>query len=260
MKTLLLSICLLFTLSSCATKFVKFTEKGNDVFPSENLRKFLKNTPAPKVVIRTTDQRTKVVSGTYSEKSKAFGNSHSFGSSAFGNSMGTANYIETEISYENLYNVMEREFMRNGFVVRDRQLFDQIVSNNDNTADYSKLKEKSDTDIIVEVSRIDMDVLYETNKYYTDKGREGVMNYDYKRYGTSIEFKVILIENNELAGTYTFNYTPCNEKYPCIINEKFEENWRKAKKGKIGYERVEQNQVEEFVKFATNHLIQTMRG
>src|SRR5690606_24864106 len=124
-----------------------------------------------------------------------------------------------------------KEFMRNGFVVRDRQLFAQIISNDNNTVDYSKLKKNADTDIIVEVSRLDMDVLYETNKFYTDKGKNGTLPYDYKMYGASVEFKVILIENNDLAGTYTFNYAPCNEKYPCIINDDFIKNWQKAKRG-----------------------------
>ena len=80
------------------------------------------------------------------------------------------------------------------------------------TSDYSKIKELTNTDIILEVVNIDPSVLYTTNKVTTvtaKKETENIGSVDYKEKGASVEYKVILVKNNEIAGTYKFNYKPC---------------------------------------------------
>lgn len=160
-----------------------------------------------------------------------------------------------------MYDAIEKELLKQGFTFRDRQLFNQVISNNDNNSDYSKLTSKTDTDLIIELSKLDSKILYETNKFYTDKGKEGVLNYNYKRYGATVEFKIVLMKNNEFAGTYTFNYTPCNSEFPCLIDEKFNKKWKSIQKGKKPtYEVVETNALEEFIRNATKQLVESMRS
>ena len=147
-----------------------------------------------------------------------------------------------------------------GFIVRDRQLFNQIVENEDNNIDYKQLKDKSDTELIIELIKIDPSILYETNKYYDNKNNEKVDKYKKRRrYGASIEFKIVMISTNEFAGVYKFNYTPCVE--GCVISTSYKDQIyeRNKKKGEKGYEGVEKNILEDFVKNATKQLVDEMR-
>ncbi len=227
-KNIVLSIiifcCTLLT--NCGgTKFVKFPEKQNEVYPSPNLKSFLKDNKNPKVVLRIPSNKSEV---TTSEN---------------------RNY---------LYDAIEKELLKNGFIVRDRQLFSQVLSNTDNSADYSKLKERTNTDLIIELSKLNTEILYETNKYKTSKGKEGLLSYIYKRYGAEVEFKIILMKDNEFAGTYTFNYSPCG-KYPCEINSDFKKNWYQAQRGKKEFEKIEKDHLSEFIETATQQLVNSMR-
>lgn len=228
-----LLVSILF-LNCSGTKSIKFANQKDEIYPSENLKTFLKNNKSPKVVLRTPSAKANI---TATE---------------------TKNVIENS-NY--LYDAIEKELLKLGFTVRDRQLFNQVVLNNDNNTDYSKLTEKTDTELIIELSKLDSEVLYETNKYYTDKGTTGVLSYDYKRYGATVEFKIILMKNNEFAGTYTFNYSPCSNEYPCIINESFNKKWKALQRGKTPtYEVVEKSDMERFIREATAQLVESMRN
>lgn len=226
--TTLLSIAMLcLILTNCSSvKFIKFTEQPNEIYPSENLKSFLKNNKNPRVVLRIPSTK--------------------------------AGVTESETNTV-LYDAIEKELLKQGFTVRDRQLFNQVISNSDNNTDYSKLTEKTDTDLIIELSKLESKVVYQTNKYYTDKGKEGLLDYEYKRYGAIVEFKIVLMKKNEFAGTYTFNFSPCNPKYPCQINEDFTKRWKKIQKSKLGYEEVEKSALEDFIRNAAKQLVQQMR-
>ena len=62
-----------------------------------------------------------------------------------------------------LFNAIEKELLRENFRVRDRGLFNELLSKSQ-TSDYSKIKELTNTDIILEVVNINPSVLYTTNK------------------------------------------------------------------------------------------------
>ncbi len=230
-KTILSLILLLAISYSCSTtKTVKFTEKQDDIIKTESLKTFLEKTKNPKVVLRVNH----------------------------------ASYTVTEdenIDY--LFNTIENQLLASGFVVRDRQLFNQIIENDDNTIDYEVLKTKSDTDLIIELIKLDPKVIYRTNKYY-DKNNAQKVETDiekYKWYGASVEFKVVLINSNEFAGVYKFNYTPCVE--GCMIKKSLKELEKERKikeeEKKKGYEGVEKNELESFIKLATIQLVEEMR-
>tara|TARA_R110002072_G_scaffold66499_4_gene164009 strand:+ start:39596 stop:40297 length:702 start_codon:yes stop_codon:yes gene_type:complete len=232
MKTInYLFLILFFTIiSSCSsTKILKFEKQKDDIFTTPTLKEFLDTNKNPKVVLRVND----------------------------------ASYTVTEgENVDYLYNAIENQLLASGFVVRDRQLFNQIIGNDDNNIDYSKLKEKSDTDLIIELTKIDPRVVYQTNKFYTKDNEERVEKYTKReRFGANVEFKVILIESNEFAGIYKFNYAPCED--GCIISKSrtqlAQEMKERKKKTKEGYEGVERDTLELFMKDATRKLVKEMR-
>ncbi len=217
--------------ASCSsTKTIKFSDQPNDVYTTDNLKEFLDKNKSPKVVLRvpnaavtTTDQEN--------------------------------------VDY--LYNSIENQLLSSGFVVRDRQLFNQIIGNDNNSIDYEKIKEKSDTDLIIELTKLDPSILYETNTYYDKKDREKTEKEGtHERYGASVEFKVVSIANNEYAGMYKFNYTPCTE--GCVISKSFKDIRKELKELKKQeeepYEGVEQDVLEDFIKDATKKLVSEMRS
>lgn len=229
MKYFIYFLIIAFSVSCSSTKSVRFTQKKNDIFTNENLKTFLASHKNPKVVLRVP-----FVSRDVTE--------------------------QDDNSY--LYNAIENELLSNGFIVRDRQLFNQIIANSENNVDYEVLKQKSDTDLIIELSQLKRDILYETNKYYDQNGREkveSVIKYEY--FGALVEFKVIIVENNEYAGTYRFNYTPCTD--PCVVSisqRDYEKMQKEKKKNKpVGYEGVADNEMEIFIRDATKKLVQQMR-
>lgn len=228
---LLLAISVLFLFSSCSsTKTIKFSKKDNDVYTTNNLKDFLQVHKNPKVVLRVPNSSLKTTD-------------------------------QEDVNY--LYNAIENQLLASGFVVRDRQLFNQIIGNESNNEDYEKIREKSDTDLIIELTKLDPDILYETNKFYNKKNKEKVENEGvHKRYGAAVEFKVVSIQNNEYGGMYKFNYTPCTE--GCVISKSFKDIRKELKELKKRdeepYEGVEKDVLEDFIKDATRQLVSEMRS
>ncbi len=225
----LLSLTFLILTNCSSTKTLKFSQKADDVIRTESLREFLQENKKPKVVLRVNESSMNVTEGENNDY---------------------------------LFNAIENQLLPSGFVVRDRQLFNQIIGNDENNIDYQQLREKSDTDLIIELTKLDHQVLYETNKYYDKKNRERIVpSYAYQKYGASVEFKVVLINSNEFAGVYKFNYTPCVD--GCIISKSLSELQRERKKkmqeDEKGYEGVERNELEIFIKNATQKLVTEMR-
>lgn len=224
----LFSICIL--LGSCSSsKTLKYSPKQDDIIRTESLKDFLKENKNPKVVLRVN--------------------------------AASMSLTEDE-NNDYLYNAIENQLLASGFVVRDRQLFNQIIENDDNNIDYKKLREQSDTELIIELTKLDPKIIYETNKYYDKNNREKVeKDYTYKRYGASVEYKVVMITSNEFAGVYKFNYTPCVN--GCVISkslkELLKEKKRKSKERNEGYEGVERDELEIFIKDATKNLVAEMR-
>lgn len=230
-------------LTGCGTtKIIKFTKKKDETFSNSVLSNFLLKHKNPKIVLRVEKNNFK-----YPEV------------------VSIRNSIIThkeDNSY--LYQAIENKLLSNNFIVRDRQLFNQTVDNEKkkNNFDYEKIGKKTDTDLILELVKIDTSVLYATNKYYDSKNKQKLeKDGQYERYGASVEFKVILIKNNQFAGSYKFNYTPCTK--GCVVSKSLKDI-RKEKEqmkifGKIPYQAVEKNVLVEFIQNATQRLINEMR-
>ncbi len=228
-KLITLSIIIITFFSCSSTKTLKFTQKSDEIVNTNSLTEFLAKNKNPKVVLRVKNS--------------------------------SINITENE-NNDYLYNAIENQLLASGFIVRDRQLFNQIIGNNNNNVDYKKLKEKSDTDIIIELTKLKTKIKYKTDKYYDKKDTEKVeKNFSYKRFGASVEFKIVLINTNEFAGVYKFNYTPCVE--GCVISLSTKEILKQRKKlqkeKEKGYEGVERDELEIFMKSATKKLVKAMR-
>jgi len=221
------------TLASCSstTKTIRFAQAEDEIIKTDPLKQFLENEKNPKVVLRVNE-------GSYS--------------------------ITEDENNDYLYNSIESKLLSSGFIVRDRQLFNQIVGNKENSIDYEKLKNQSDTDIIIELTKLDSRVLYKTEIFEDNKGKKWeTKGLEYRKYGAVVEFKIILINSNELGGVYRFNYTPCLD--GCLITNGFQSNTNSSyekKKTDITDNNIaglEKDVFEEFIKDATNRLVVEMR-
>jgi hypothetical protein len=100
-----------------------------------------------------------------------------------------------------------------------------------------------------------------TNKTFEEIGKT-----DYKRYGASIEFRLIMVKDNEIAGTYKYNYKPCPD--GCEIASFNVSNKRNARppfgpreKDPIELrETISINVLEEFITRCTQDLIQSFKS
>lgn len=226
-------IFLVFLIStSCGsyTSLIKYQKQPDDLFANANLKEYFKNNPHPKIVLRIPNTNDKA------------------GSNTMVNSNNNA-----------LYNAIEKELLKQGFNVRDRGLFNEIVDKS-KSADYTKLGEETNTDLILEVTSLNTAVSYSTNKVTLVKNgsNQESSNVDvknYKRSGASVEFRLILVKNNEIAGNYKYNYTPCINGCPLT-----DWTFNKRTKNLELKETVEVNPLEEFMTTSTQQLIQSIKS
>ncbi len=234
MKNLFLFVSLTFLLSSCSTLrpgVVQFSESPSEIFTKSSLKEYLRTNQNPKIVLRVPDSAK---DATTEER-----------------------YSKTEV-----YNSIEKELLKSGFDVRDRGLFNEILRKTE-TSDYSKIRELTDTELILELVSLNTNVEYHTNKYYTPGKRKEKKLYqgNITLYGASTEFKLILVKTNEIAGTYQFNYAPCTQGCEYQIDASGKVYRRRS--GKLSevpdYEFVETDLLVEFMKKSTQELIKNMK-
>jgi hypothetical protein len=230
---ILLPICLaLSLLSGCSPSrrlgTVKFQPKSSEIFTKSSLNQFLHETPDPKIVLRIPTESTVTTE-------------------------------EALFSLTPVYNSIEKELIKAGITVRDRGLFNQVLENSENN-DYLALKDRTDTDLILELVGLDVNVEYSTNKYVDSRGRDKKVLGRIRLNGAKVEFKIILVHNNELAGTYSFNYAPCVDGCEYYID-----NYGHLYRGLSGskeiplYELVETNALETFMSNCTKDLIKELK-
>ncbi|OQY95139.1 MAG: hypothetical protein B6D37_06445 [Sphingobacteriales bacterium UTBCD1] len=222
-------ILVLFANCSPSEKIIRFPKLPDEVFVNNNLKEFFKSNKSPNIVLRVPNNNDKATSN-------------------------------TSISADNniLYNAIEKELLKEGFSVRDRGLFNELLSKSQ-TSDYSNIKELTNTDIILEVVNINPAVVYTTNKVTViskKKTTEQIGNLNYKKYGASVEFRVIMVRNNEIAGTYKYNYQPCPD--GCEVGT-FKFTGKRGLKNIELKETVAINTMEKFITFSTQDLIKSIR-
>ena len=180
-------------------------EKDEKLEKAEKLA-FLKNSKNPTIVLRVPNTVSSVVSDNKSMQGST-----------------------------NIYNAIEKELFRAGFVVRDRALFEQVLDKNygrdisTGKVDYSKINELTETDLILELSGFEYIPYHQKQFNYTitsgKKKKQKTTDYtlncsnELTLYGLKMEFRLIKVKDNDLVGDYTFNYAPCsNENCYYVIN------------------------------------------
>jgi hypothetical protein len=143
MKISKLYFAAIILLTSCSSfkEVIKYPTRSNDIYANNNLKDFFKNNKKPSIVLRVPNS-----------DNKSGGN------------------ITTNQDNNILYNAIENELLKEGYSVRDRGLFNELINKSGST-DYSKIKELTNTDLILEVVSIDTKVLYSTNKITIHKNK-----------------------------------------------------------------------------------------
>lgn len=229
MKLAFAFFCLILFSACDVTQIIKYPKQDDEIITNKNLNRLFKNTKSPAIVLRVPNNSDKVTSQSNTSKDETI-----------------------------LYNSIEKEFLKAGFIVRDRGLFNELVSKSTSN-DYSNIKELTETDLILEVVNIEHSILYTTNKVIlknkAGRMKETILPTSYQGYGASIEFKVVIVKNNEIAGNYKFNYNPCPED-GCLISTY-------KRKGKTKeYELIETittNKLETFIRKCSQDLVRSFR-
>jgi len=151
----------------------------NEIVVKPSLVTFLKTTPEPKIVLRVP-----VPQGNLAQEEQK--NSEALNS---------------------VYNVIEKELLKAGFTVRDRALLTEVLRNNPKI-DYRAIKEKIDTQLILEiVSLTPWD--YSNPEYKrADTGAPGQAPIPFKLVGSRIMAKLIMVETGEIGGIITYYAWP----------------------------------------------------
>jgi hypothetical protein len=118
-----------------------------------------------------------------------------------------AKVTEEEKQYNvSIYNTIEKEFAKAGYVVRDRALFAKVLEQE--VLDYSKIGSVTETDLILELISF-MRPDYTTREYVDELGVRSTAPRDIVFSGVQLEFKLISVKENDMVGAYTFHYAPC---------------------------------------------------
>ncbi len=177
-------------------------------------------------------------------------------------------YVESRYDETALYNAIEKQLFKEGFSVRDRGLFNQVLDANQSIA-YSKISSLTDTDLILELVRLDSLVGYATNVCYTEPSEQQRLINEYRDVrGASVEFKLVHVKSNEIVGSYKIHYTPCLEGCRGLYKKAgakgtFVSNaWMKPGERKLidkAYQALDQDKLEAFITDATHQLVKSMR-
>lgn len=182
-KNILTLLLLISIFSSCSMEPLKrgtlvFDGKNDEIIAIQGIRDFMAITSNPSVVLRVpnaSDDITKTVVNDY------------------------------------IYNAIEKELIINGFNVKDRALFNEVLNKKRESVSYHEINQLTGTDLILELVNINTDIKFTTNKIITKEGEEKAYKRTVTKYGASIEFKLILVKENLFAGSYTFYYIPCTK-------------------------------------------------
>jgi hypothetical protein len=169
----------------------------------------------------------------------------------------TSNSNSRSNSSEGLYNSLEKEFLKNNFKIRDRALYEKVAGYSTN---YKEIRKKTNTDLIVElVSKTRFQI--NTNKYSDHKQREKLFTRALTLNGDKYEFKVIMVESNEIVGTYTYYHVPCVNGCTLYVHTSSGAVFTQpivTKPVEIGYEQIIESNWDVFAKFLAKDLIYKM--
>lgn len=204
--------------------------KKDDIFTKPSLSNLLKSVENPSIVLRVPASEEDKIT----EAQKQINNS--------------------------IYSTIEKEFAKADYVVRDRALFAKVLEGEENSKNYSGINESTQTDLILELVNYE-NIKYNTNKYVLENGEEVNASVNFMFTGTSAEFKLISVKDNDLVGSYTFYYTPCTDGCTYKINDTGKSNKLYALDNDLdssAYEYVAPDVLENFFKECSIRLIKEL--
>ncbi|WP_114748533.1 hypothetical protein [Pleomorphovibrio marinus] len=157
----------------------------NEVTKTNALQDFLRDNPKPKVVLRVPSPTHDVTSAEQNKLTR-------------------------------YYNLIEREFLKSGYTVRDRGLLTQLLRNGQVT--YDEISRQIDTDLIIEVLDIDLcndysvynfSIPMRNNETYRLSEFQGLGNSINCMYG-KLEVRVSIVHSGELGGIVKTHHSNCD--------------------------------------------------
>ena len=275
MNRLYLSIlAITLSLIGCSQKaVVRFSQKPPELASGDALTEIMLVKKSPRIVLRVPNTRKGVTNtqGTTNQRSDVI-NPVVVKQDGNGRSSAKVQYVESQYDETALYNAIEKQLFKEGFSVRDRGLFNQVLDANQ-SIDYSKISSLTDTDLILELVRLDNPVGYTTNVCYTESDNQQRLINEYRDMrGASVEFKLVYVKTNEIVGSYKLHYTPCLEGCRGLykksgtrgffVSSSWLKDGEKAELKKLNnkaYQALDQDQLESFITDATHQLVKTMR-
>ncbi|WP_248480559.1 hypothetical protein [Spirosoma liriopis] len=228
---------------------------------------------SPRIVLRVPNTRKGVTNtqGTTNPQSNVV-NPVIVRQAGNGRASAKVQFVETQYDETALYNAIEKQLFKEGFSVRDRGLFNQVLDANQGVA-YSKISSLTDTDLILELVRLDNPVGYTTNVCNTEPDNQQRLINDYRDMrGASVEFKLVHVRTNEIVGSYKIHYTPCLEgcrglykkagSKGVFVNSPWLKPGEKTEQRRLSNkanQELDQDELESFITDATHQLVKTMR-
>lgn len=268
-NTYLFLLVLALSLSACSQKaVVRFVQKPPELTSADVLTEIMLVNKSPRIVLRVPNTRK----GVTNTQGTGVVNPVVVRQNGSGKSAAKTQFIESQYDETALYNSIEKQLFKEGFSVRDRGLFNEVLDGG-GSVDYSKISALTNTDLILELVRIENPVGYATNVCYTDgDDRQRLINEYRDMRGASVEFKLVYVKTNEIVGSYKIHYTPCLEGCRGIYkkggsrgvftNAPWLKPGEKAEISKLdrkAYQRLDQDDLELFMADATHQLVKTMR-
>lgn len=181
LKRTLLLLLLALNLTSCLQYgVISFQGKKSTLSAADKIKSFMKENKNPSILLRIPTHVQKATEGKH----------HNY-----------------------LYSAIENELAIAGFSVRDRGLFNEVLQfERKEGFNYNKVKELTNTDLILELTRFETGVQHTTNRFLDkNKAEQFSPKFSRSKDGAIFEFKVIIVKDNSYGGNYTFYYTPCSE-------------------------------------------------
>ncbi len=227
----------------------RVSAQKDEVVKNANKLQFLKTAVNPTIVLRVPNASREILEEDKNTKTPK-------------NTDGTNNLNDI-----NVYNVIEKELLKGGFTVRDRALFEKVLGDK-SVSDYSKIKELTETDLIIELSSIQF-VKYPVNTFTfsSQSRRRGTTENTFtcanyiNLYGLKLEFRLIKVKENDFIGSFTYNYMPCDNmgcNYKVNVNAKNGCSVPYVQMGNVylsDTKLISQQEIESFVKNSTQKLV-----
>lgn len=273
-KYILFSYLIFLHIGCSKRATIQFTQKKPELTSADALTEIMLVSKSPRIVLRVPDTRKGVTNAqsTSNQRSEVI-NPVAIRRESNTKRSATKNLPVKQLYDETaLYNAIEKQLFKEGFSVRDRGLFNQVLDDN-KSLDYSKIKDLTNTDLILELVSLENSVGYTTNVCHTNPdNKQRVINEYRDTGGASVEFKLVHVKTNEIVGSYKLHYTPCLEGCRGLYTKKGPQGvfvntfWLKPGEkeqlrqlNRKAYEELDQDQLEAFIADATHQLVKTMR-